>query len=97
MQITVHLGLLALVMLCAFGAGLLFRFLQVRSLSRQILELEREKMHDHAEILQLQKQMAALMQERNPDHAAAQTTRIVPLKDKGTDQPNNGNHKRASQ
>lgn len=94
MQITVHLGLLALVMLCAFVAGLLFRVLQVRSLRRQILELESEKMQDHAEILQLQKKNADLQQARASQPAA---TPVVPLIDKDPGQPDNGKNKRATQ
>lgn len=94
MQITVHLGLLALVMLCAFVAGLLFRILQVKALRRQILELESEKMQDHAEILQLQKKIADQQQSRTNPPAA---TPVVPLIEKESGQPDNGKNKRASQ
>lgn len=79
MQITVHFGMVALGLGSALLVGLLFRTMQIKSLRKQVLELEREKMQDHAEILQLQKKLADNQQSRFIHQAS---TPVVPLKDK---------------
>jgi hypothetical protein len=67
---------------------------QIKSLRKQIMELEREKMQDHAEILQLQKQLADFQQSR----ANLQTpTPVVPLMEKDLGAVDLSKNKRASQ
>ncbi len=94
MQITVHFGVLALGLGAAVAVGLIFRLAQVKSLRKQILELEREKMQDHAEILQLQKQLADTQQAKYSQQAA---TPVVPLMDKEIGAVDLSKNKRASQ
>ncbi|KIC96149.1 hypothetical protein [Flavihumibacter solisilvae] len=91
MQITVHLGLLVLAGALAFSVGLLFRWIQVKLLRKQLLELEKEKMDDHAEILSLQRKLSDSV---NSSHPAA--TPVVSLKEKDS-QTDNGKNKLASQ
>ena len=91
MEITVHLGLLVLAGTLAFFAGLLFRWIQVRLLRKQLLDLEKEKMEDHAEILSLQRKLSESVNSSNPA-----ATPVVPLKDKDV-QTDNGKNKFASQ
>ncbi|ULQ51101.1 hypothetical protein [Flavihumibacter fluvii] len=93
MHITVHLGLLALVVFFAFAFGVIFRLLQVRSLRRQILELEKDKMQDHSEILQLQRKLAEQQQRLNSPVA----TPVVPLKEKESGKSDEGKGIRATQ
>lgn len=94
MQITVHFGVIALGLAAAVSVGLLFRMAQIKSLRKQIMELEREKMQDHAEILQLQKQLADFQQSR----ANQQTpTPVVPLMEKDLGAVDLSKNKRASQ
>ncbi len=93
MVIKVHLGLLALLFLLSFLAGMLLRYLQARSLRNRVLELEGEKMQDHAEILQLQKKLAEKQDRNNPPVS----TPVVPIKDKDSSQPDAGKSKIASQ
>lgn len=94
MQITVHFGMLALGLGSAFIVGLLFRMMQVKSLRKQVLELEREKMQDHAEILQLQKQLADIQHTKYNQQAA---TPVVPLMEKELAAGDLSKNKRASQ
>ncbi len=77
----------------SFVIGLLLRLVQVRILRKQVLELEREKMEDHAEILHLQKLLAD--QQSRPDSLPA--TPVVSLKDKDSGQPDNNKNFRATQ
>ncbi|MBZ5858488.1 hypothetical protein [Flavihumibacter profundi] len=93
MHITVHLGLLAFAVFSAFAVGIIFRIAQVRSLRNQVLELEKEKMQDHAEILQLQKKMAELQAKLSTPIA----TPVVPLKEKESGKPEEGKGIRATQ
>jgi hypothetical protein len=93
MHITVHLGLLALVVFFAFAFGLIIRLLQVRALRGQVLDLEKDKMLDHAEILQLQKKLA----EQQQRLTAPAATPVVPLKDKEAGKPEEGKGIRATQ
>jgi hypothetical protein len=78
MQITVHLGLLALVVFCAFAFGLIIRYFEVKALQSRVLDLEKEKMLDHAEILQLQKKLA----DQHLRVTGLAATPVVPLKEK---------------
>ncbi|HEY8397114.1 MAG TPA: hypothetical protein VIK80_04180 [Flavihumibacter sp.] len=94
MQITVHFGMVALGLGSAFLMGYLIRTMQIKSLRNQILELEREKMQDHAEILQLQKQIAEYQQSRQFNQAS---TPVVPLKEKEIVSGDLSKNKRASQ
>ena len=83
MHITVHLGLLALVVFCAFAFGLILRYFEVKALQSRVLDLEKEKMHDHSEILQLQKKIA----DQHPRGTGLAATPVVPLKDKELGKP----------
>lgn len=87
----VHLGLLALLLVLAFALGFLFRAFGIKKIRDQVFDLERDKMQDHAEILQLQK----LLSEKQERASAPASTPVVPLKENG--QPENGKNKRASQ
>lgn len=93
MHITIHLGLIAAAVLGAFVFGLIIRAVQVSSLRRQVLELEKEKMQDHAEILQLQRKLAD--QQLRINSTAA--TPVVPLIDKDSNKPDEGKGIRATQ
>ncbi len=93
MHITVHLGLLALVVFLAIAFGLIIRLIQVRALRHQILDLEKDKMQDHAEILQLQKKLA----EQQLRLTATVATPVVPLKEKESGKPDEGKGIRATQ
>ncbi|MCF1716574.1 hypothetical protein L0U88_18170 [Flavihumibacter sp. RY-1] len=94
MQITVHFGVIALGLGAAVCVGLFFRMGQVGSLRKQIMELEREKMQDHAEILQLQKQLADLQHSRSSQQTP---TPVVPLIEKDLGAGDLSKNKRASQ
>lgn len=93
LQITVHIGVLALGLGGAFVVGLLARTSQLSSLRKQITELEREKMDDHAEILQLQRQVADFQNLASKDAASAP---VVPLIDKEPSAKELSKNKRAS-
>ena len=94
MQITVHFGVIALGLGAAVSIGLLFRLGQIKSLRKQIMELEREKMQDHAEILQLQKQLADYQHSKYTQQAP---TPVVPLMEKELGTGDLSKNKRASQ
>jgi hypothetical protein len=94
MQITVHFGVIALGLGAAVSIGLLFRLGQIKSLRKQIMELEREKMQDHAEILQLQKQLADYQHSKYNQQAA---TPVVPLMEKELGTGDLSKNKRATQ
>ncbi|GAO41684.1 hypothetical protein [Flavihumibacter petaseus] len=92
MHITIHLGLLVLWALCSFLAGLVFRFLQARYLKNQLLQLEREKLENHAEILQLHKKLSELRAANENQNG----TPVVQFKEKEANQPTDaGKNKRA--
>ena len=93
MHITVHLGLLALFVFFAFAFGLIIRLIQVRALRHQILDLEKDKMQDHAEILQLQKKLT----EQQLRLTATAATPVVPIKEKESGKPDEGKGIRATQ
>ena len=86
--ISVNLYLLVSVVLAAFLIGFLFRSTQIRLLKGKIVDLEKEMLMNHADILELQKQKAHLEQNLqaskipviplNPDKA---DTRISTKKD----------------
>ena len=58
--ISVNLYLLVSVVLAAFLIGFLFRSTQIRLLKGKIVDLEKEMLMNHADILELQKQKAHL-------------------------------------
>jgi hypothetical protein len=93
MHITVHLGMLALVFFVSIGFCLILRLAQLRSLRHQVLELEKEKMQDHSEILQLQKKLSELQVRLTAPGA----TPVVPLKEKESAKPEEGKAIRATQ
>lgn len=51
----------ALLVIGAFAAGFLLRGKQIRNCRRRIIELEKEMLNNHAEILELQKERASLL------------------------------------
>jgi hypothetical protein len=61
-------------------------------LKRQIFEMEKEKMLDHAEILQLQKALAGIQATKQN----TASTPVVPIKDKEPNQVENGKNFRAT-
>ena len=91
LHINLHFGILALLLFLAFVAGFFLRSLNINSLRERVLELEREKMQDHAEILQLQKKMSEKQQDKASSPAA---TPVVALKENG--QPDGGKNRLAS-
>ncbi|MFT4024837.1 MAG: hypothetical protein QM664_13760 [Flavihumibacter sp.] len=91
LHLNLHFGLIALILLLAFLAGFFVRSLNISYLRNQVLELERDKMLDHAEILQLQKKIA----EKQKKPAARTSTPVVALKENG--QPEGGKNRLASQ
>lgn len=93
MHINLHIGLIVLMLAIAFAVGIAFRLIQIRSLRNQVLELEKDKMQDHAEILQLQRKLAEL-QSRLAQPVA---TPVVPLIEKEQQKPDGGKGIRASQ
>ncbi|WP_156123748.1 hypothetical protein [Flavihumibacter sp. ZG627] len=93
MHITLHPGLIVLAMAGSFIFGLMIRMVQVNILRKQVLELEKEKMDDHAEILQLQKQLADL---QNKPSNPSVSTPVVPIMDKDSGQPDAGKNYWAS-
>jgi hypothetical protein len=92
MHITVHLGLLVIGFFCAFLAGLIFRLIQLRILRHQIFQLEKDKLLDHAEILQLQKKIANMGRSITTDSGS---TPVVLLKEKDSNLPEKGKNKKA--
>lgn len=62
-EITISVLPLAGLFLIAFGAGFLLRSGQIRSGNRKILELEKEMLSNHADILDLQKEKANLVRQ----------------------------------
>lgn len=91
LHMNLHLGVIALLLFLAFVVGFFVRSLNINALRNRVLELEREKMQDHAEILQLQKKMS----EKQERAVSAGSTPVVALKENG--QPDGGKNRLASQ
>ena len=62
-ELSVPVLVLALVVACAFALGFVFRSSQIKSCKKKILELEKEMLNNHAEILELQKERALLVKQ----------------------------------
>lgn len=70
----VHVLWLLPVIVVSVLAGMLFRHLQLKKARKQILYLENEMMNNHAEILRLQRELAA-------EKSSGTNTPVVPLKE----------------
>lgn len=73
--LSLNLYLLVGIVSASFFTGFLFRSGQIRSLKKKIVELEKEMLTNHADILELQKQKALL--EQNLDSS---NIPVIPLK-----------------
>jgi hypothetical protein len=93
MHVNLPIGLIVLMLAIAFAIGITFRLIQIRSLRNQVLELEKDKMQDHAEILQLQRKLSELQSSL----AQPVATPVVPLIEKEQHKPDGGKGIRASQ
>lgn len=51
------------ILLAAFAVGFMFRSRQIKSYKRKVLDLEKEMLSNHAEILELQKERASLLKQ----------------------------------
>jgi hypothetical protein len=51
------------ILLVAFTVGFMFRSAQIKSYRRKVLDLEKEMLSNHAEILELQKERASLLKQ----------------------------------
>ena len=71
----VHVFWLPLLIIVSVLAGMLFRRIQLQKAQKHIISLENEMMNNHAEILRLQRELAA-------EKSAPKTnTPVVPLKE----------------
>ena len=62
-QITISIFPLLAVVLFAFAAGFFLRSAQLKDFRKKILELEKEMLSNHSEILELQKEKAYLLKQ----------------------------------
>jgi hypothetical protein len=62
-EITFTLFPLLGMLLVAFAVGFMFRSAQIKSYRRKVLDLEKEMLSNHAEILELQKERASLLRQ----------------------------------
>lgn len=62
-ELSIPVLVLGLLLIGAFAVGFVFRSSQIRSCKKKILELEKEMLNNHAEILELQKERASLIKQ----------------------------------
>jgi hypothetical protein len=62
-ELTIGILPLSLILLSAFFTGFLLRGSQLRSSRKKVLELEKEMLSNHADILELQKEKASMLKQ----------------------------------
>ncbi|MBO9571143.1 MAG: hypothetical protein J7497_02890 [Chitinophagaceae bacterium] len=76
-ELSIPILVLALLLVCSFAVGFIFRSSQIRSCKKKILELEKEMLNNHAEILELQKERASLIR-----HMKESKIPVIPMNSK---------------
>jgi hypothetical protein len=82
-ELTLNIYLLAAILLISIFLGFIVRSSQIRSLKRKIVELEKEMLSNHADILELQKAKAVL--EQNLQASRIPVIPLNPTKDESSD------------
>jgi len=82
-DVTLNLFVLAGIVLVSLLLGWMIRRSQIKSLNKKIVELEKEMLSNHAEILDLQKNKALL--ERNLEASKIPVIPLNPSKDENAD------------
>jgi hypothetical protein len=74
-EVTLNIVILGGLMLCAFVVGYLLRSRQLKKAYKKVIELEKEMLSNHADILQLQKEKVTLMKQMNESKIP-----VIPMK-----------------
>jgi len=85
-EVTLNAYVIAAMIVVSFIGGFLFRRSQIKSLKKKVLELEKEMLSDHADILDLQRHKAILEQSLD-----ASRIPVIPLnlsRDEASDKQN---------
>ena len=80
-EITIHIIPLGLIFLTAAAVGFLLRSSQLKSSRKKVIELEKEMLSNHAEILELQKEKAQLT--RHMKESSIPVIAMKTVKDEG--------------
>ena len=80
-ELTLNIFVLTGIVLGSFVIGFLIRANQIRSLKRKIVELEKEMLNNHADILELQRSKALL--EQNLQASKIPVIPLNPTKEEG--------------
>jgi hypothetical protein len=76
-ELTLPILFLAGILLVSFATGYLLRSKQLKSYKRKVLDLEKEMLNNHAEILELQKERAIMLQQMKESKIP-----VIPMKSK---------------
>lgn len=63
MELTIGIFYLFAIVVAAFLVGFVFRSAQLRSCKKKVLELEKEMLNNHADILELQREKANILRQ----------------------------------
>jgi prefoldin subunit 5 len=82
-ELNMNVFVLGAIVLVSVGLGFMIRRSQIRSLKKKIVELEKEMLSNHADILELQKSKALLQQ--NLQASKIPVIPLNPSKDESAD------------